>query len=64
MKPYGREKKVKGGYYHGSNWKVDCHCHTKNHRKLGTWWEEFSENYLSRTAIKKLWKKEVENDLL
>ena len=56
MKPYGRY-----GFVHGGNsWKIDYHLHDKNHRKIGSWWEEFSSNSLSRTTIKKLWKQEIE----
>jgi len=54
MKPYGRDKKIKGG----KPWKVDVHP------KKGyvNWWENMCD-YLTRTAIKRGWKKEIDNDL-
>lgn len=54
MKPYGREKKVKG-----SSWKKDCHPK----RGYINWWEEICD-YLSRGRIKQLNKKDINNELL
>lgn len=53
MKPYGREKKVKG-------WKnkVDYHVHTKKGRKIRNWWEEII-NLIPRTTIKQKIRKEI-----
>ncbi len=50
MKPYGREKKVKGG----KPWKID------NHPRNGmiNWWESMCD-YLSRSRMKQIWKKEI-----
>lgn len=52
MKPYGREKTVKG-----DAWKKDCHC--KKHRMIN-WWEDIC-CYLSRTTMKARTRKEIEN---
>lgn len=38
MKPYGREKNIKGS----GIWKKDFHIHEKN-RKVGNWWETLCE---------------------
>lgn len=58
MKPYGREKKISGA----GLWKKDYHLHRKG-RKLENWWEGMTD-FLSRTAMKRKFKKEVEDDLL
>ncbi len=58
MKPYGRGKKVNGA----GLWKKDYHIHRKN-RKLENWWEGITD-FLSRSAMKQKFKKEVEDDLL
>lgn len=66
MKPYGRkDEPVKGGKILGvgGNWKKDYHCHDKNHRKIGSWWEEMSEDYIDRGAIKQRIKKQIEKDI-
>ena len=64
MKPYGRIDFVHGGSYRKlCHWKKDHHCHDKNHRKIVTWWEDFSSNCRSRSAIKRLWKKKINDDL-
>jgi len=54
MKPYGREKNLKGS----GAWKTDAHP------KKGwmNWWEN-TVQLLTRTAIKNRVKKEIENDL-
>ena len=54
MKPYGREKKLKGG----KEWKTDVHP------KKGyiNWWETMCD-FLSRGRMKQLWKKEVGDEL-
>lgn len=54
MKPYGREKTVKGG----NSWKKDYHCHSKN-RKLKNWWEGICQ-CISRTTMKQRLKKEID----
>lgn len=60
MKPYGRKNEpIKGG----NPWKIDYHIHDKNHRKVGSWWEDMSEDYIDRGAIKRNWKKEVYEDI-
>lgn len=60
MKPYGRkDEPIKGG----NDWKKDYHCHDKNHRKIGSWWEEMSEDYIDRGAIKQRTKKQLEKDI-
>ena len=53
MKPYGREKKVKGD----SSWKQDYHLHEKN-KKLKNWWEGICK-CLSRKVMKQKWMKEI-----
>lgn len=58
MKPYGREKKISGA----GLWKKDYHLHRKG-RKLENWWEGMTD-FLSRTAMKQKFKKEVIDDLL
>jgi hypothetical protein len=54
MKPYGREKNLKGG----KPWKVDVHP------KKGyvNWWENMCD-FLTRSRMKQKWKKDVESDL-
>lgn len=66
MKPYCRkDEPVKGGpsLSKGGNWKKDCHCHDKNHRKIGTWWEDFSDNGVDRGHLKQKVKKEIEKEI-
>ncbi len=60
MKPYGRKDKPING---GNSWKKDYHCHSKNHRKIGSWWEEMSEDYIERGAIKHKVKKQIEKEV-
>ena len=54
MKPYGREKNLKGG----KSWKVDVHP------KKGfiNWWENMCD-YLKRGSMKQLWKKEIDDEI-
>ena len=52
MKPYGREKKV-----HHFKGKIDYHFHPKH--KLVNWWETICD-CLSRSTMKRKWKKENE----
>lgn len=60
MKPYGRkDESIKGG----NDWKKDYHCHDNKHRKIGSWWEEMSEDYIDRGAIKQRTKKQIEKDI-
>ena len=54
MKPYGREKKLKGG----KPWKRDVHP-PKGYKN---WWEDMCD-FLSRSAMKRNWKKEVDDEL-
>ncbi len=55
MKPYGREKKIKGG---NGNWKIDCHPR----KGLVNWWENRCD-LLSRSSINQLWKRVVKTEL-
>jgi hypothetical protein len=50
MKPYGREKKIKGLL-----WKRDYHIH-QNNRKIDNWWVEMN-TIISRTTMKQNMKK-------
>jgi hypothetical protein len=54
MKPYGREKKIKGG----KPWKID------HHPKKGfvNWWENMCD-FLTRSKMKQNWKKSVNDEL-
>ena len=52
MKPYGREKKLKGG----KPWKIDNHPKPK-HLWIN-WWEDMCD-YLSRSRMKHLVKKDI-----
>ena len=52
MKPYGREKKL-----HHFKGKIDYHPHPKH--KLRNWWESICD-CLSRSTMKRKWKKENE----
>ena len=56
MKPYGREKNLKGN----GPWKTDYHPRPK--RKWKNWWEDIVQP-LSRSAMKRRWKKEVQKEL-
>lgn len=58
MKPYGREKKIT----QNPSWKTDYHLH-KRGRKVESWWEGIAD-FLSRSAMKQKFKKEVKDDLL
>ena len=46
MKPYGREKKIKGC----GKWKVDYRIR-RNGRKIGNWWEDMC-NLVPRKTMK------------
>lgn len=60
MKPYGRRNEpVKGD----SSFKIDRHCHDKNHRKVPTWWEEFSENYIDRGGINHKVREQIKKEI-
>lgn len=54
MKPYGREKKIKGG----KCWKRDHHPP----KGYMNWWEDICD-YLSRGAIKHQVKKEIDDEI-
>lgn len=56
MKPYGRCKKVTGG----NDWKIDYHMHEKG-RKVKNWWEDIC-NFYSRSRMKQLLKKRLQDD--
>lgn len=56
MKPYGREKTVKGG----NDYKIDYHLH-KDGKKLENWWEDICCP-LSRTKMKQNLKKDLDNE--
>lgn len=49
MKPYGREKNLKGG----KPWKTDVHPG----KGYVNWWENMCK-YLTRSRMKQLWKRE------
>jgi hypothetical protein len=54
MKPYGREKKIKGGFA----WKLDVHP------KKGdiNWWEDMCANF-TRSRMKQLANKEIQTEI-
>ena len=54
MKPYGREKKLQGT----GAWKRDVHP------KKGyvNWWENMCD-FFSRSRMKQIWKKEINQEL-
>ncbi len=52
MKPYGQEKKYK------NNAKRDVHPK----RGYINWWEDVCD-FLSRSRMKQIWKKEIEKDI-
>ena len=53
MKPYGREKKIMRNL-------PDYHPHPKH--LIKNWWDDMCD-YLSRSAMKRKWKKEVEKEI-
>lgn len=57
MKPYGREKTIKGS----GRWKKDYHIHKKG-RKVKNWWEEIAD-FFSRSAMKQETNKRIEEEL-
>jgi hypothetical protein len=62
MKPYGREKKIRGGAsrWSNGNWKKDFHTHT-SFRKIGNWWEDMC-TIISRSSMKQNFKKDISDD--
>ena len=59
MKPYGREKKIRGGRgYSVGNWKKDCHPK----RGYINWWEDMC-TFLTRSGMKSITKKTIEQEL-
>lgn len=56
MKPYGREKKIKGG----GEWKTDAHFHPKH--EIHNWWEDITK-CLSRSTMKQRIKKSVKKEI-
>lgn len=61
MKPYGREKKIKGGTgYRIGNWKVDHHLHRGFH-KIANWWEDM-DTVLTRSRMKQIFKYQLANE--
>lgn len=53
MKPYGREKTVKG-----ASWKEDCHPP----KGFINWWEDICQ-CISRKTMKQNLKREIENEI-
>jgi len=53
MKPYGREKKIKGC----GKWKLDYHVIIRN-KKIGNWWEDMN-TIVPRSTIKQNVNKEI-----
>lgn len=56
MKPYGREKTIKGG----NSWKIDYHVRPK--KKWVNWWENICDPF-SRSRIKQNINKEINNEI-
>jgi hypothetical protein len=54
MKPYGREKKIKGG----KPWKIDHHPQ----KGFVNWWENMCD-FFSRSRMKHDWKKTLKNEI-
>jgi len=54
MKPYGREKNIKGS----GSWKKDYHARPK--KMYINWWEDLN-NIISRKSMKQKIQKEIEN---
>ena len=54
MKPFGREKNIKGS----GKWKKDYHIHDENHHKILNWWEGIC-TFLTRSRMKQIWKSEL-----
>ena len=54
MKPYGREKKIKGG----KAWKTDVHPK----KGFVNWWENMCD-FLTRSRMKQNLKKEIEDSI-
>jgi len=57
MRPYGRLKNLQGN----GPWKVDHHAHPK--RKWKNWWEDIND-YLTRSRMKQLYEREIEEEIL
>jgi len=57
MKPYLRERKIKGA----GIWKKDNHPHPK--KKYVNWWENEFNNFISRTTMKFKVNKEIKKDI-
>ena len=55
MKPFGREKTVKGG----KPWKIDHHIHEKG---LVNWWENMCD-LLTRSRMKQISKKQIDKEI-
>ncbi len=55
MKPYGRERNVKGS----GSWKVDHHPHEKG---FVNWWENMCD-LLSRGRMKQIVNKQIKNEI-
>jgi len=56
MKPYGREKNIQGS----GKWKVDHHIHMKGYVN---WWENMCD-FLTRSRMKQINTKEIEEEVL
>lgn len=57
MKAYGR----KPGLQATGPWKTDYHIHHKN-QKVGNWWEDI-RGFFTRSRMKQLLQKEIEEEL-
>ena len=58
MKPYGREKNLKGS----GPWKRDYHVR-KAGRKIANWWEDMCD-VVSRMTMKRMTEREVDEEVL
>ena len=56
MKPYGRDCNLKDS----GGWKKDYHLRPK--KKWYNWWEDIMTP-LTRTAMKRNWKKEIDEEM-
>ena len=58
MRPYGSIRRIR--HFPG---KVDGHCHDSRHRKLGTWWEGYSDT-VPRSTMRLLLKRQLSAGVL
>lgn len=57
MKPYGREKNIKGS----GIWKKDYHIRPKKHWQ--NWWEVEFDNFISRGRMKQILRKDINDEI-